>query len=60
MTNKKIDLGEYIIEIKYNQENGRLDIDVYDELGEIIESMNIVNDEDADEDDADNIGFSLN
>jgi Holliday junction resolvase-like predicted endonuclease len=45
MNNRRIDLGEYIIEIKYDEENGELDVIVLDELEEVIESINITNSE---------------
>ena len=45
MNNRRIDLGEYIIEIKYDEENGELDVTVLDELEGIIESINITNSE---------------
>jgi hypothetical protein len=40
--NKEIDLGEYIIIINYNQD-GDLEIEVLDELGEQIEGIYISN-----------------
>ena len=46
-TTKKVDLGEYVIIIKYDDSNGALDITVLDELEETIESINIVNDDDT-------------
>ncbi len=39
---KEVDLGEYIITINYNQ-NGDLEIEVLDELGEQIEGIYISN-----------------
>ena len=45
MNSRRIDLGEYIIEIQYNEQNGELDVTVFDELEEIIESINISNSE---------------
>jgi hypothetical protein len=45
MNSRRIDLGEYIIEINYNEANGELDVIVLDELEEIIESINISNSE---------------
>jgi Holliday junction resolvase-like predicted endonuclease len=38
-------LGEYIIEINYNEKSGELDVIVLDELEEIVESINISNSE---------------
>jgi len=40
--NKEIDLGEYVIIVNYNQ-NGDLEIEVLDELGEQIEGIYISN-----------------
>jgi hypothetical protein len=45
---KKIDLGEYIVEIKYDDETGTIEVGVLDELEEIIESITITNSEDDD------------
>ena len=39
---KEVDLGEYVIKINY-EGNGKLDIDVFDELGEQIEGIYITN-----------------
>lgn len=45
MKNKEeIDLGEYIVKITYSG-NGKLDIDVFDELGEQVEGIYITNEE---------------
>ncbi len=51
MTHKKIDLGEYIIRIAYDKSTGKLDVVVYDELGDVIEGVYIVTDEDAPDND---------
>lgn len=59
MTSKKIDLGEYIVKIDYDENNGMLNVEVLDELGDIIESINITDDENDEEDDL-NFGFNLN
>jgi hypothetical protein len=48
MTTKRIDFGEYSITIDYEKESGYLEVIVYDELGDIIESISIQNDEDDD------------
>jgi hypothetical protein len=53
--NKRIDLGEYIVLIKYDITDGSLNINVLDELEESIEELNITNDN-GDED----IDISLN
>jgi len=50
MIKKKVDLGEYVVKIFYDKNTGDLDIEVIDELGDIIESMNITNDENDEED----------
>ena len=44
-TTKKVDLGEYIIIITYDDSNSALNISVLDEGEEEIESINIVNDD---------------
>lgn len=65
VTKKTIDLGEYIVNITYDNETGAISVDVLDELHELIESMNITNIEDSRGDDEDNdaaidIDISLN
>lgn len=61
MTSKKIDLGEYVITIYHDDETGKLDVTVFDELGDIIESIKINTDEDDDDiDDDSNDVFNLN
>lgn len=53
--NKRIDIGEYIIEIKYDSESGDLTVTIKDELHDVIEMMHVTNDEDPeDELDEDN------
>jgi len=47
---KKVDLGEYIVVIKYEDTTGSLEVSVLDELEEVIESLEITNDENEDED----------
>ena len=42
---KKVDLGEYIIVIKYEDTTGSLEVEILDELEEVIESLEIHNDE---------------
>ena len=59
MARKKIKLGEYIINIVYNEETSELDVEVLDEIGDIIESINIRDDEDEDKIDL-GIDFNLN
>lgn len=52
---KRVDLGEYIIDIKYNSENGDLTVSILDELHDVIDMMHVTNDEDPeDELDEDN------
>jgi hypothetical protein len=66
VTKKTIDLGEYIVNITYDNQTGSISVDVLDELHEIIESMNITNvedssgDDDEDNDAAIDIDISLN
>jgi hypothetical protein len=66
VTKKTVDLGEYIVNITYNNETGSIFIEVLDELKEVIESMNITNveggkdDDDDDNDAAINIDINLN
>ena len=48
-TTKKVDLGEYVIIIKYDDLTGSLDVTVFDELEDIVDSIYILNDEDDDE-----------
>jgi hypothetical protein len=50
MVNKKIDLGEYVVKVAYNDITGQLDVSVFDELEDVIESIHITNDEDDDND----------
>jgi hypothetical protein len=64
VTKKTVDLGEYIVNITYNNETGSISVEVLDELHEVIESMditNIENDKDDDDNDAAiNIDINLN
>lgn len=55
---KKLTIGEYTIKIKYNDETSELDIQVFDELGDLIEAMQINNDDEVD--DTEDIKFNLN
>jgi hypothetical protein len=48
---KKVDLGEYIVVINYEDTTGSLVITVLDELEEEIESLEITNDDDEDNED---------
>lgn len=62
LVRKKLDLGEYIVKVLYEDETGELKVEVFDELNEIIESIHITNDEDSDDDEELNSPdeFSLN
>lgn len=50
---KKVDFGEYLVLIKYYG-NGKIDVDILDELGDIIEGVYIHNAENN------NFDFNLN
>jgi|LakMenEpi03Aug12_release.lakeMendotaPanAssembly.Ray.scaffolds.fasta_scaffold1128952_2 hypothetical protein len=52
---KKVIIGGYIIEIKHNVIDDSLNIEVYDELGELIEGMYIGDAESEDENDIINL-----
>jgi hypothetical protein len=66
VTKKTVDLGEYIVNITYNNETGSISVEVLDELHGLIESIDITNVEggkDGDDDDNDigiNIDINLN
>ncbi len=48
--NKQVDLGEYIINIEYDDDgSGYLKVTILDELEEEIDHIEIVNEEDEDE-----------
>lgn len=65
---KRIDLGEYIVEIEYDDETGAIEVTVLDELEGVIESITITNaqdegsdtEEDDDEDGFNDFNFSPN
>lgn len=57
---KKVDLGEYVVKVVYNDMDGSLSVSVYDELDELIEQINITNNEDDNEEMDDDVDFSLN
>lgn len=59
MTNKKIDLGEYLITIHHDKDKQILEVKVFDELGEMLEAIIITGDDDE-TNDPDNFGYSLN
>jgi len=50
---RRIDLGEYIVEIEYDDETGAIEVVVLDELEGVIESITITNAEDNGEDESD-------
>lgn len=52
--NKRIDLGEYIIEIKYDSETSDLTVTVLDELQDVIDMIHVSDDEDAEDEPDDN------
>lgn len=47
---KRVELGEYIVEIEYDDVTGAIDVYVLDELEGIIESISITNSEISDDD----------
>ena len=51
---KRIDLGEYIIEIEYDQTTGSIEVSVLDELEDIIEYITITNAPDDESQNSDN------
>lgn len=62
VTKKTVDLGEYIVNITYNNETGSISVEVLDELQGVIESMDITNVEggkDDDDDDDNDIGINI-
>ena len=56
---KKIDLGEYIIVVEYNDTDSSLYVTVLDELEGVIEAIKVTNDED-DEIEGDDETYKLN
>jgi hypothetical protein len=50
VTTKKIKVGEYVVEINHDTETNLLVVSIYDELGEVIESVEISDNEEYDED----------
>ena len=57
---KKVDLGEYIIDIEYDDVTGAIEVTVLDELEGVIESITITNTEDSSDDDDNDgdVGFN--
>ena len=60
MASKKVKVGDYTVQIRYNEETNELDVEVLDEMGDIIESINIKDDEDMGESNNLGIDFNLN
>jgi hypothetical protein len=57
---KTVDLGEYIVKIEYDNESGAIEVSVFDELQDLIETItitNVVDDDQNGDDDADIEGF---
>lgn len=48
--NKRVDLGEYIVDIFYDEKTGEIEVSVLDELGDVIESISITNENNEDVD----------
>ena len=55
---KRIDLGEYFVDIEYDDETGAIEVTVLDELEGVIESITITNSEDSSDDKDDEVGFN--
>ncbi len=58
---KRIDLGEYFVDIEYDDETGAIEVTVLDELEGVIESITITNSEDSsdnNDNDDDEVGFN--
>lgn len=49
LMNRRIDLGEYVVTIYYNEINSELIIKVFDEGGDMIDSINVTDDDDVDD-----------
>jgi hypothetical protein len=56
---KKLTVGDYQVVVKYDEETNALDVEVLDELGDVIESINIQDDNDEEEE-SDTLNFNLN
>lgn len=56
---KTVDLGEYIIQIKHDDETGYIEVSVLDELYDVIETIIITNaiEESEDDEDDESEGF---
>jgi hypothetical protein len=59
---KRVELGEYIVEIEYEDTTGDIEVTVLDALEGVIESISISDsyddDNDNDDDDNDDLGFN--
>ncbi len=45
VTSKKLKMGEYVIVVEHNSNTNLLIVSIYDELGEVIESVEISDNE---------------
>ena len=50
---KKLKVGDYEVVINYDEETNALDVEVLDELGDVIESINIQDDNEEEENEQD-------
>ena len=57
---KRVDLGEYFVDIEYDDMTGAIEVTVLDELEGVIESITITNSEDSSDDDSDDDGIDFN
>jgi hypothetical protein len=57
---KKVDLGEYIIDIEYDDVTGAIEVTVLDELEGVIESITITNTQDSSDDDDNDVDVDFN
>lgn len=57
---KRIDLGEYFVDIEYDDMTGAIEVTVLDELEGVIESITITNSEDSSDDNSDDDGIDFN
>jgi hypothetical protein len=59
MTRKKINLGNYLLTIYHNENEGVLEIKLFDEENEMIEAI-IINEEDDEEEETNDGDFNFN
>ena len=57
---KRVDLGEYFVDIEYDDMTGAIEVTVLDELEGVIESITITNSEDSSDDNSDDDGIDFN